>query len=434
LQLGGEFQKWGKVKTVTSPQVIMFRWGYYGSAAKSAYWQLSDKPFTSDKEPALIKKGLITQIPQHGKVGIFNINFLDYIPKTPPATSKNYYVRVVPLDVNSNYIESPSLPVTITYTRPGTVTEFTHPSMYDPRLKRSQPVYKVRIHAIRTANDNGSQAATITPDQVKTYVDQANLVWWQSGIEFLFDPKTDFEQINLTNLNRLYPGALAEYENNKHDPNWEYKAADNSLYSNMINYLVQKYQGKVLVIFMYGSKFVWDKNNNIWKVGPITGGVSCTKCLYIRLPKDMGGKNSLAHELGHYFHVSHPFGQSVATVAEASQKLKDAVEKGSVPANDALSIFDGDRGTVTDTPADVRSGIFVSVYGDNAECGPHSSIQIPVVFSNGARVNYTLKPDRLNIMSYFKGCHNLGTHHLSPQQIKRARSAIENGNRKHLIQ
>ena len=52
---------------------------------------------------------------------------------------------------------------------------------------RPQPVYSVRIHAIRTANTDGTQAATITPAQIKLLVDQANVVYYSAGIEFQFD-------------------------------------------------------------------------------------------------------------------------------------------------------------------------------------------------------------------------------------------------------
>jgi CubicO group peptidase (beta-lactamase class C family) len=132
MQRSVDSQKWGTTKTINSPQVIMFRWGYYGVDAKSAYWQLSEIPFTSDKKPQLIANGLIPNIPQQGKVGIFKIALSNHISKTPPAISKNYYVRVAPLDANSNYIESPSLPVTITYTRPGAVTAFTNIGLVRP--------------------------------------------------------------------------------------------------------------------------------------------------------------------------------------------------------------------------------------------------------------------------------------------------------------
>ena len=52
-----------------------------------------------------------------------------------------------------------------------------------------------RIHAIRTADDDGSEAAVQTPDQIEKMVNDCNNVYSSAGIQFVFDKQKDFEFI-----------------------------------------------------------------------------------------------------------------------------------------------------------------------------------------------------------------------------------------------
>jgi hypothetical protein len=304
---------------------------------------------------------------------------------------------------------------------PMDLTMYTHPL----------PLYNLRIHAIRTVNDYQTDAATITPQQIKALVDQANLVYHSAGIKFLFDPEKDFEQRNSTLLNQ--DCSLANFGQNVSNPNWDPTTSDKTQNKAERTRVAKLYPGKIVVYFRYGTKFTWNDETNSWKVGAATGGFSSGAGEYVAMTRRMPEKNLLAHELGHYLHCPHTFVIGIDTVAKATQRIKDWVEKEGHSTQDGLKTFDGDGGVVQDTPPDAGASIFDSKYGEKGRCGPTSSVEIPVRFSNGYQAYYTLKPDRLNIMSYFKGCHSLGVFHLSEEQIGRARSALETGNRHHLI-
>jgi hypothetical protein len=71
--------------------------------------------------------------------------------------------------------------------KPQPAVGFENPGPLPTRL-RKVPVLRVRIHAIRTADSDGSEAATITPEQVGRLVEQANLVWWLNPTRGSFVP------------------------------------------------------------------------------------------------------------------------------------------------------------------------------------------------------------------------------------------------------
>lgn len=303
---------------------------------------------------------------------------------------------------------------------------------------RAKPVYKVRIHAVRTANDDQSQAAEITPEQITSFVNQANMVYWKAGIEFVFDPAKDFEHINRTQLNQDCD--LTGLGVHLGDPNWDPGTANKLGVHEARTKLALDRRGKLVVFFRYGTKFLWNEDTKRWDILPASGGFSSFESEYVAMPRKYAEKNLLAHEMGHYLHCPHPFAIA-KTVDEAAAAIKDWVENHQHPTQEGLNAFDGDSQAhlpnypypVSDTPPDAGGEIFVDRYGAGANCGDYQFVPINVTFSNGYKAQYTLQPDRLNIMSYFKGCHNLGLHHLSNQQIANARNALKDGNRHHLV-
>jgi len=159
---------------------------------------------------------------------------------------------------------------------------------------------------------------------------------------------------------------------------------------------------------------------------------SSSTALYVRYSKSLES-DRLAHEMGHYFHLSHTFGPGPNTIVAAAQMIKKAVESGKFTKSDGALVFDGDRGTgVLDTPPDPRGGVMAEVNGGNA-CGPVDTAKVQVIFGDGTKKTYSLTPDRQNLMSYFQACADTNSARLSKEQIKRAEKSMETGNRKHLV-
>lgn len=317
------------------------------------------------------------------------------------------------------------------------IPEFDRPLML--QRKRESPILEVRIHAILTSNSDGSDPAKITPAQIKQLVDQTNLVWWRSGIEFLFDPNTDIESRKDTLLHLRFP--LDEYEKNKTNPDWEPGSVDVSSTHYARTAVGLAVRKKIVVFFSDSFGFKWDEVAKEWYRQP-AGGYSGHDLEYVFMPNYMPEKNLLAHELGHYLHLPHPFVSGIETVQEASAAIKDWVEnQGHAPKQGAL-VFDGDNRVrfptspvdIKDTPPDPDGQIFNRVYGAGAKCmTEYGTVDVPVFFANGKQKTYELTPDRLNVMSYYKGCHDLGIHHVTDGQIAASRNALLNGNRLHLL-
>lgn len=320
---------------------------------------------------------------------------------------------------------------------------------FDPKTmiarERVSPVLKVRIQAVLTADPEGSYPATITPAQIKQLVDQANRVWWSSGIEFLFDPEKDVTTRSNVLVHHRVP--LDDFEQNKANPDWDVDDVDASANHNARTYVALEIPEKLVVFFAHSFGYVWDEAAQEWYLRP-AGGFSGYDLEYVFMPNGMPEKNLLAHEIGHYLHLPHPFvtyeneSEAIITVEDASQAIKDWVEnQGHAPKQGPL-VFDADSQVrfpsshvdIKDTPPDPDGQIFNSTYESGAKCmEDYDTIVVPVLYSNGKQVVYELKPDRLNVMSYYKGCHNLGTHHVSDGQIAASRNALINGNRLHLL-
>ena len=294
------------------------------------------------------------------------------------------------------------------------------------------PLYSIRIHAIRTANDDGSQAGTITANQVKALVDAANTIYASVGIQFLFDPLVDFATKNSTLFNHDF--SVSVDLNSLTDPDM----TDKELGALQLpeantaarNQEARKHKGQIVVYFRRGDNWVFDQNQGHWTLGQNTWASSSWAGEYVLMFPGSTSANVLPHELGHYLQNRHTFAGGINTVADAAAKIKAGVENGSFPVNQgefALENPPYDSDWILDTPTDVGPKIF-----DDAgipRCGPVDHVSIPVTFTGGTTLNYQLKPQRENLMNYF-GCT---PRVLTPQQIARARDGIENGMRQVLV-
>jgi hypothetical protein len=64
-------------------------------------------------------------------------------------------------------------------------------------------VYRIRIHAVVTGEDNGlTFTSYFNAETLKNVIDATNLVFRESGIQFMFDPANDVDEIKSSLLNR----------------------------------------------------------------------------------------------------------------------------------------------------------------------------------------------------------------------------------------
>jgi len=148
---------------------------------------------------------------------------------------------------------------------------------------------------------------------------------------------------------------------------------------------------------------------------------------------------TMAHELGHMFNLQHAMidvtlGPQEAALAPADQinllraRFATAIRNhlnASPNGEDGLNAFDADRPRVKDTPPDAGPLIFKLLNGGD-ENGAIGTFPVPVVLGPHT-IQYTLQPDRENVMSYFGQVRRF-----SPGQIRLVQAGLANGNRRRL--
>jgi hypothetical protein len=277
--------------------------------------------------------------------------------------------------------------------------------------------YHISIQVISTADDDGANAASVTASQITSRLATVNQVFAPADVEFVFDETDDFLKINSTLLNRDF--TLLEPPNLEGDK-WDHEPlVDVESHNEAREELAKQYPHKLVLLFHNRKKLAKDPDTGHWQVVSKGGGSSGWAARYVNMSTSSGA-NDLAHEIGHYLQIPHPFVSGVGTVAEAATRIKDYVEGGH-PKSQGLDALDGDRDWVLDTPADVAGSIFEA---EGLEvCGDVGEISIPVTFADQSKKTYTLAPDRSLVMSYFKGCPGPKT--ISPQQARRVRDGLE---------
>jgi hypothetical protein len=285
-------------------------------------------------------------------------------------------------------------------------------------------LYQIRVQIIAMADDDGGNGANITANQVTSKLGVVNQVYASTQVEFVFDEVDDFLRLNSTLCNREF--TILEPPNVQGDK-WDHlPMTDAVAHGEARTSLAKQFPGKLVIIFRNRTEIVEEEGTGLWKIAP-RGGGSAGNGLYVNMSTSSAA-NDLAHEMGHYLGLPHPFVKKIATVADARARIKNYVEVDKHPKAEGLNALDGDLGWVLDTPADARGSIFVS---EGHDACADVSLPIEVTFSDNTKQTYTLDPDRSLVMSYFKGCPGPKT--LSAQQSRRVRDGLELGVRHELI-
>jgi hypothetical protein len=288
-------------------------------------------------------------------------------------------------------------------------------------------MYDLRIVAILTANDDGSQAASPAPAAIVKSVELANQVYNPHGINFLFDPATDMYRFNDDLLNRDCKRLDHQVYTDKNVDPASNPALDGNLYNDRRNEVARRFPGRITIFFTAGSRYRWEEAEGRWVYGPRTFSWSNGFDEFVTMAGWHVGNEVVAHELGHYLHLHHTFGFQPENFDAAVTLIRKFVdeEKG---AKDAVpGLFDWD--SVTDTPPDPGPAVFKN------PCDPQeASVNIPVTFADGSAQVFTFTPDRENIMNYWDKTCRGGLPRITAGQSDRVYGALHAGNRKHLIE
>ncbi|MGH7185087.1 MAG: M43 family zinc metalloprotease, partial [Pseudomonadota bacterium] len=282
------------------------------------------------------------------------------------------------------------------------------------------PHYTIRIHAIRTANDDGTEETAITPDQVRQWVQKTNAVLGaaSAGITLEFDARSSGPDwgglVKNTTLNHMGNGdATGTAEANK---------------------VAAKYPGKLVFFIRYaaGSGATQNRGNGFASASTDFVALPAFDRTSVMSNIDGSGKITateqsaqniwqMAHDFGHYLGLGHTFpgdsdGQT-DTLAKAAQYIRDN--------GGAREALDGDG--IADTPAEAGASYFAKQGWPL--CSGHDSYTVTGTKTNGQVFSYTYSPARNNIMSYF-ACEPMG---FTAGQV-RAMRAVLASTRKHLIE
>jgi hypothetical protein len=280
--------------------------------------------------------------------------------------------------------------------------------------------HRLRIHAIKCTNANGSRATAITPAQVQTWVDRTNEVYASAGIQFDFDPETDWQVIANDVLNRL---DFCSYH-----PNQQSCLASRRFATAIASTM----PCKVVLFFRYGVRGgaaggAYSDPNGNYVAMPGFGTRTTRYYQDSRNPKhgtSVQNYKLLSHELGHYLGISHVF-KNVDYTRYSDPHL--AVLK-YMQANNkkTLADMDGDRHVVYDTPPDVHQTYYLMKGWNPADLSREIRI-----YSSALRINITFNPDRHNVMNYFGICDDYIR--VSPDQQRLVREWLHKPHRVKLL-
>ncbi|GMV39466.1 MAG: hypothetical protein AMXMBFR64_11820 [Myxococcales bacterium] len=161
------------------------------------------------------------------------------------------------------------------------------------------PTLVAPIHAVKTADNDGSHESPITASQVGAWVAFTNETYAPAGIRFAFDPHEagkDWSFVENTLVNWANAG----------EPGWpEQEVA--------VTAEAAKHPGKVTVVFRWGaSPPIWPGafSAPYWNFVVMSGYGNSYDC---------GGfaERALGHELGHHLGLGHTHSNDYATVEEA---------------------------------------------------------------------------------------------------------------------
>jgi len=311
-----------------------------------------------------------------------------------------------------------------------------------PQIPSRKPRYHIRVRAVFCADDDGTNGATITKNQVLELLKVVSTLYFHAGLTFALSaamPLTntminqDFTVPTGLDMTVEDPPPMTAAETNV---SFDKHNAERTAWA-------RNYPGELVIFFRRGTKLEWNKTASVWEVRAASFAFSGPEHEFVAMGQGSPPEvNLLAHESGHYFHLNHTFNTLVTlTAAESKQYpnwetsaadraaglkiLRERLAEGirtyiddqNHPADQGLEVLNGDG--LIDTPPDPAPPIFR--YGFANQCDTHS-ITVDVNLASGPR-SYTVVAPHDIIMSYFFRCAGLKRY--SESQIDVVRTSLE---------
>jgi hypothetical protein len=283
-----------------------------------------------------------------------------------------------------------------------------------PAAAAAAPAYVLHVHAVRTANDDGSEETVISPEQVGRWVGKANQMLSDAGagirLQFQADPDGgDWEPV-------VRDSAFNHWEGG--DPEAHRRAVR----------LAKRFPGKLVFIFRYAAGKGPKANRG--------SGFSSADGPLVVLPafdhtsvgSNVDGEGRLkpaegrtqniwqmAHDLGHFLGLPHTF----ASTPASPKAVADLIEQSGMTA------FDGDG--LADTPPDIGPEIFNQHHWPT--CDRRPAITYLARRLDGSFLRFAITTARHNVMSYF-ACEPMG---FTPAQVRLMRRTLQLPHRRPLI-
>ena len=227
--------------------------------------------------------------------------------------------ETVDLDVSTSVLDIETTttttepPPTTTTTRPTTTTTEPGPEPIIPDVARVVPLRPVLL-----SNDDGTDAAVVSPEEIIDWVLTANEIFGPARIGFSYDPTLDIDIIQDTLANGL-------------------EGPDSARWFDRVvraNELAARYPGELVVFFRSepGDQEIGSHHLNFVIMGEWEDELVCGE----------PDRTLLGHRIGLYLGVPHTFAAIHETSADAADTLSDALQD--------PDVFDGD--TFPATPPD----------------------------------------------------------------------------------
>lgn len=299
-----------------------------------------------------------------------------------------------------------SVPRTWSHLTPGAYSSgLTRVFAYDNTLR-------LRIHAVKCEDDDGSRSTAITPAQVQLWVDKANECYARAGVRLEFNPTTDFQVLRSTLVNTL--DVCAEFPSQ----------AQCDVHKAGATLFASQFPCKVVLLFRWGADptptgtgFSSETANYV----AMTGFNDTQTKAWFQDPSNplhgqtVQGIKLLAHELGHYFGLDHSgIDWNYAATPSAHAQVVGYLSGLSNPSAESL---DPDHDDTWDTPPDVHRDYYLHYGWNPADLGQEITINAPAL-----SLAFTFSPDRHNVMSYFGIVDDYLR--LSPDQVREIRQVL----------